>query len=157
LLRELILKELSSKEPVVLTKDVIDGASSYIQESIDWCASALNPSLCMEFIGIVNDIISSLSTVRLRKFVNLKDALGNDFAKASADFEVLNRAVSLIRRFMELSLCGLTSGGKVAVRFRELVTLGNREFPRGATVLVDVDNALLLELLGYAEIIGKLS
>ncbi len=157
MLRELILKELSNREPVTLTKDVLEGVVNYVQESIDWCVSTFNPRLCMDFLKVVRDITSSLPAVRLRKFISLRDNLSREFMESSVDYSVLNHATALIRRFLELSFLGLVSGGKVAARFKEYVMLGGREFPRGATVLIDATEALMLELMGCVEIVGRIS
>ncbi len=152
MLRDLIIKELSSKECVRIGRDEIEAAINEVTETIDWCSSKLERELCLTYAELIRDLINGLSIVRLRK------SLISGVKHESLDSDILSRLHKLLKRFYELLLGGFVSNdGRTAVVTIKSIPSRERLIPAGSLVLIPVVEAVILESLGLVSILGGIN
>ncbi len=150
MIREYLRNEISSLKPAKISKEVLESLYREIQNILDWCLSNLMLDVCTHYIGLLDDLASKLARVRLAKSVD------SPIPKNSIDEEIINLSISIVERYFKLVLKGFVdSEGYVAVivKSNDLVIDGKR-LSRGAFTTLRINKALLLEKLGYIDIVS---
>jgi len=151
LIREMLLRELTMKEHVRIRRDDIERTSAEINDTIDWCASELNVELCAGYVNIIKELMNALGRFRLRK------SLSYEPPRESIDYGALMCALRIAPRYHELLFKGLGSANMgVAVRIRRGISVRDRIVTPGTVTFLNELEAVLLEYLGYVEVIDPL-
>jgi len=150
LLKELIKKELTSKDLVEVSNEELEAITKFINENFWWCLSRLELESCKTFERVVNEVIELLAKVRIQKYVE------QDFkiSPKSFDSHVLKKFVDAIIKFYRLSFKGqVDSDGTVQVKIKGNFRIGNRDYIENTITSLNIIEALALEILGLVEII----
>ncbi len=151
MIRELLLRELTMKEHARIQREDLERMSVEINETIDWCAASMETELCAKYIGIIEELSSALGHFRLKKSLSYKPSL------ESVDYKALSCALRIVPRYHELLLKGLTlTHSGIAVRVKRGLSVNGRIVAPGTATFFDELEAILLEYLGYVEIIDPL-
>ncbi len=151
MIREFLLRELTLKEHARIQREDLERMSVEINDTIDWCASSMETELCAKYISIVEELSTALGRFRLKKSLSYKLPL------ESVDREALSCALRIVPRYHELLLKGLTlTHSGVAVRIKRGLSVNGRVVAPGTVTFLNELEAILLEYLGYAEIIDPL-
>jgi len=150
-IRELLLRELTTKEHARIQREDLERMSVEINDTIDWCASSMETELCTKYVSIIEGLSTALGRFRLKKSLSYK------LPPESVDYEVLSCALRIVPRYHELLLKGLTlTHNGIAVRVKRELSVNGRVVAPGTVTFFDELEAILLEYLGYAEIIDPL-
>jgi len=151
MIREFLLRELTLKEHARIQREDLEKMSVEINDTIDWCASSMETELCAKYISIVEELSTALGRFRLKKSLSYKLPL------ESIDREALSCALRIVPRYHELLLKGLTlTHSGVAIRIKRGLSVNGRVVAPGTVTFLNGLEAILLEYLGYAEIIDPL-
>lgn len=151
MIREILLRELTMKEHARIHREDLEKISIEINDTVDWCTSSLEVELCTRYVNIVRDLTNALGRFRLKKSLSYEPPVG------SADYEALICALRIAPRYHELLFKGLSlSHVGVAVRIRRGISISNRIVTPGTVTFLNELEAVLLEYLGYVEIIDPL-
>ncbi len=151
MIRELLLRELTLKEHARIQREDLERMSVEINDTIDWCSSSMETELCAKYISIIEELSTALGRFRLKK------SLSHKLPLESVDREALSCALRIVPRYHELLLKGLTlTHSGVAVRIKRGLLVNGRAVAPGTVTFLNELEAILLEYLGYAEIIDPL-
>jgi len=150
MIREYLKNEISNLKPAKISREVLENLYREIQHVLDWCLSNLMLEVCSHYIELLDDLASKLAKVRLAKSVDFT------IPEDSIDKEVINLSLGIVERYFKLTLKGFVdSEGYVAVvvKSSDLVVDG-KHFSKGALTTLKIHKALLLEKLGYIDIVS---
>jgi len=136
------------KESTRIQREDFDKISAEINDTIDWCASSLESELCMKYVDIVKEFSNALGRFRLKKSLSYEPPI------ESIDREVLKCALEMIPRYYELLFKGLSlTHVGIATRVKRGISVNGRIASPGTIIFMSELEAILLEYLGYVEII----
>jgi len=151
-IREFLLRELTMREHAHMHREDLEKMSVEVNDNIDWCVSSMEVELCIKYITIIGNLSTALGRFRLKKSISY------GLPAKSVDSEVLNCALRIVPRYHELMLKGLSlTHSGVAVRIKRGLSVKGRVVNPGTTTFLNELEAVLLEHLGYVEIIDPLS
>ncbi len=149
MLKELIRNEITSKELVKLGSDDLESVSREVIEGYWWCLSRLDDEVCSKYESLINEVINSLSKVRLSK------ALEVGVPEGSFDELLLLKLIDVVSTFYKAYFLGLVDAeGYVVVKVLRNFSLGNRVFREGSTTVLDVLSASFLKALGLVKLVS---
>lgn len=149
MIREYLKNEISSLKPAKIPREVLESLYKEIQHVLDWCLSNLILDVCTYYVELLDDLASKLAKVRLAKSVD------SSIPEDSIDKEVVDLSVGIVERYFKLTLRGFVDSEghvTVVVKNNDLVVDGKR-LSKGALTTLKANKALLLEKLGYVDIV----
>ncbi|MCD6340405.1 MAG: hypothetical protein J7L51_00440 [Desulfurococcales archaeon] len=151
MLRDLIRSELLSDKLCEISPEVIENLSKDITETLSWCLSRNEREICLNFKNIVDEFVKAYPLLRIFKYLNAESSLQTI---NTVDKEILNAMLQVVKRFFEALVKGaVMHDNTVPVVVRREITLRGRVIPKGAFILLNASEALILEAASYVSVL----
>ena len=151
MLRDLIRSELLSDKLCEISPEVIENLSKDITETLSWCLSRNEREICLNFKNIVDEFVKAYPLLRIFKYLNAESSLQTI---NTVDKEILNAMLQVVKRFFEALVKGaIMHDNTVPVVVRKEITLRGRVIPKGAFILLNASEALILEAASYVSVL----